>query len=69
MITCPHCEYKDGEELGDNGDWVTIDGDKGDFWMSEHPMKRNVGADYYSNGDETTYLLACPNCFKTFIED
>ena len=68
MIKCPHCEYKDGGELGDNGDWVEVEGEMGVFWQSEHPMKRNVGSSYYSDGCETTYLLACPNCSKTFID-
>ena len=69
-MICPHCEYEHGGSMKELEGfvWVEVEGERGDFWVSTLPMKRNVGADYYSNGDEETLLYACPSCNKTFIE-
>lgn len=71
-MICTHCNYEHGGKMDwdkQPADWVEIEGDCGDFWVHPIKMKRNVGADYYSNGDEEVSLYACPSCNKTFIED
>ena len=60
-MRCPHCEYEDGW----NGD-ATVQGTEGEFYRLPVELKKQIDLFPYS---KSAQLYACPNCFKTFIEE
>lgn len=63
-MKCPHCEYENGHKWDDEGKFVELKGNKGEFFKQLQGLNRGS----YLSGIDVADIIGCPNCKLTFID-